>query len=195
MGSTPSSTGSEASERRASVATERREDGRIAAAFTSVEPSVRDLDPAVRDELLGLLGLSAADVRADRPVRESYAGNWHPVVSLSELATFDTFTFHPAAVRALMDRQGWTGTVTVVWEDGASVEARNLFPVGTMAEDPATGSAAASLGAYLRDLGAVRTPGRLTVHQGRHVGRPSVLRVVVPETGGITVSGSALPVG
>lgn len=176
------------------VATETREDGRVAAAFTSVEPSVRDLDPAVRDELLALLGLTVGDVRADRPVREAYAGNWHPVVSLGDLATFDAFTFDPAAVRALMDRQGWTGTVTVVWEDGASIEARNLFPVGTMAEDPATGSAAASLGAYLRDLGALPSSGRLTVHQGRHVGRPSVLRVVVPESGGITVIGSALAV-
>lgn len=172
------------------VATERREDGRVTAAFTSVEPAVRDLDPAVRDELLALLGLGVADVRHDRPVLEAYAGNWHPVVSLTEQQAFDGFTFDPAAVRTLMERQGWTGTVTVVWE-GEQVEARNLFPVGTMAEDPATGSAAASLGAYLREIGAVRAPYRMTVHQGRHVGRPSVLRVEVPATGGITVSGTA----
>jgi len=179
------------------VATTRRGDGRVVAAFTSVEPAGRDLDPAVRDELLGLLGLGVDDVRPDRPVREAYAGNWHPVVSLAERATFDAFTFDPAAVRALMDARGWTGTVSVVWEqaDGTDVEARNLFPVGTMAEDPATGSAAAALGAYLRDIAAVPAPFRMTVHQGRHVGRPSVLRVAVPTSGGITVSGTARPVG
>lgn len=180
------------------VTTELGADGRVSASFTSVEPAVRPLDDDVRDELLGLLGLAPGQLRADRPVLEAYAGNWHPVVSLAERAALDSFTFDPARVRALMDRRGWTGTVTVVWEDAADptgpvVEARNLFPVGTMSEDPATGSAAASLGAYLRETGAVDAPFVMTVHQGRHVGRPSVLRATVPTTGGVTVSGSALP--
>lgn len=180
------------------VTTEVRTDGRVSASFTSVEPRVRPLDADVRDELLGLLGLVPERVRDDRPVLEAYAGNWHPVVSLADREVFDSFAFDPARVRALMDRRGWTGTVTVVWEDdpdatGQVVEARNLFPVGTMSEDPATGSAAASLGAYLRETGAVDAPFAMTVHQGRHVGRPSVLRASVPTTGGVTVSGSALP--
>lgn len=172
------------------------QDGAVVAAFTSVPPAVRELDAPVRDELLGLLGLTPADVAEGRPVLEAFAGNWHPVVVVADRARFHGFGFDPAAVRALMDAQGWTGTVTVVHERGDGVvEARNLFPVGAITEDPATGSAAASLGAYLRHLGAVAPPARFTVHQGRHVGRPSVLLVDVPAEGGITVSGTATVLG
>ncbi|GAA4667707.1 PhzF family phenazine biosynthesis protein [Frondihabitans cladoniiphilus] len=74
------------------------------------------------------------------------------------------------------------------------VEARNIFPVGTITEDPATGSAAAAFGGYLRALGLVTPPARVEIHQGRHVGRPSLLVVDVPAVGGITVSGSARPI-
>ncbi len=53
---------------------------------------------------------------------------------------------------AQMSRQGWTGTITVLHEAGTNeFLARNLFPVGRITEDPVTGSAAASTGAYLRD--------------------------------------------
>jgi predicted PhzF superfamily epimerase YddE/YHI9 len=34
----------------------------------------------------------------------------------------------------------------------------------------------------------------VTIRQGRHVGRPSLLLVDVPEAGGITVTGSATPI-
>ncbi|MCS5723280.1 PhzF family phenazine biosynthesis protein [Herbiconiux sp. CPCC 203407] len=173
----------------------------LVASFVSVEPSVRMLPAGVEERLLGLLGLTAADLDPRWPVREAFAGNRHPVVPLASEAVFDAFAFDPGAVRALMDEQGWKGTVTVVLLPAAAgpgagsleVEARNLFPVGDITEDPATGSAAASLGGYLRELGAVRAPARVLVHQGRHVGRPSVLAVEVPETGGIAVGGGADP--
>lgn len=168
--------------------------GETTASFTSVSPDVRRLDPAVATALLGLLGLTAADLDDALPPRESFAGNWHPIVAVRELSTFDAFTFDPASIRALMDAQDWTGTVTVVHavSDGFDeFEARNLFPVGAITEDPATGSAAASLGAYLRAIDRITPPARLTIHQGRHVGRPSLLRVDVPAEGGITVTGTA----
>ena len=168
-------------------------------------PEVRELDPAVQDELLGLLGLRAEELRVGWPLLEAYAGNWHPIVALADRGAFDRFTFDPAEVRKLMDRRGWTGTVAVVWSGPGSaagssqeplvVEARNLFPVGTLSEDPATGSAAAALGGYLRETGLLPAAARLTVHQGRHVGRPSVLSVEVPVAGGIRVSGSASSIG
>jgi hypothetical protein len=39
----------------------------------------------------------------------------------------------------------------------------------------------------------IAPPARFVVRQGRHVGRPSVLVVDVPVTGGITVTGTATP--
>jgi PhzF family phenazine biosynthesis protein len=184
------------------------------AAFTSVTPDVRVPDEGVADDLLALLGLTPADLDPRFPLLESFAGNWHPVVAVASAATFDAFTFDPAALRALMDRRGWRGTVTVMHAPAAraaaphasapasapaapaelEVETRNLFPVGAITEDPATGSAAASLGGYLRHLGALTPPARLTIHQGRHVGRPSLLVATIPPSGGIRVEGTATPV-
>ncbi|WP_306986835.1 PhzF family phenazine biosynthesis protein [Arthrobacter silviterrae] len=57
--------------------------------------------------------------------------------------------------------------------------------------DPATGSAAASLGGYLRAIESVTAPCEVEVHQGSHIGRPSLLKVEIPPTGGIVVSGTA----
>ena len=162
--------------------------GQVQATFTSVEPRVRELEPSVATELLGLLGLDRADLDPALPLLEAFAGNWHPVVAVADRGRFDSFGFEPSAVRSLMDRRGWAGTVTVVHRcDRDLFEARNLFPVGTITEDPATGSAAASLGGYLRALG--EAPVRFEIRQGHHVGRPCRLVVEVPLAGGIRVSG------
>ncbi|MFG6278746.1 PhzF family phenazine biosynthesis isomerase [Microbacterium sp. 5K110] len=174
----------------------RDDDGRIAAGFTSVEPVLRDFHDPV--PLLGLLGLNADDLDPRMPLAEAFAGNWHPVVAVRTLERFDAFGYEADALRVLMDERGWTGTVTVVHAagevaDGAVIEARNLFPVGDITEDPATGSAAAALGAYLRDRLGMPAPFHVTVHQGRHIGRPSILKVDAPSVGGIQVSGTAVP--
>jgi PhzF family phenazine biosynthesis protein len=175
-----------------SIAT-RKVDGLVSAAFTSVEPEVRALDEAVLDSLLDLLGATPGDLHPDYPPRLAFAGNWHPVLVFADRETFDSFGFDPAAMRALMDTQGWAGTVTTLRVVGpGAFEARNLFPVGVITEDPATGSAAASVGGYLRSLGAA--PGRIVIHQGAHVGRPGLLAVDIPAEGGIVVSGTAVPI-
>ena len=95
-----------------------------------------------------------------------------------------------------MAEQGWRATVAVVARIGeGEFEARNPFPPGGVREDPATGSAAAALGGYLRALGLVDPPARVTVRQGRHVGRPGLLTVDIPAgDGGIAVSGRAVPI-
>lgn len=180
------------------IETTLRPDGRqILASFTSVEPAVRDLEPAIADRLLALLDLDRSDLDEQWPLRESFAGNWHPIIAIRAQSVFDAFQFDPVHMRALMDAAGWTGTVTVVCRqrpDDAGrlvVESRNLFPVGDITEDPATGSAAASLGGYLRAIGAIAPPAQFVVRQGRHVERPSVLLVDVPSAGGITVTGTA----
>jgi len=180
------------------VTTQREADGRLSAAFTSVEPYVIDLEDDVADRLLGLLGLTRADLDDRMPLAQSFAGNLHPVVAVTSRELFDSFTFEPGPLRALLDERGWKGTVIVVHVDdpigdGVVIEARNLFPVADITEDPATGSAAASLGAYLRDRVGVPAPFAFSVQQGRHIGRPSVLDVEVPASGGIRVRGGATP--
>jgi len=170
-------------------------DGGARASFTSPEPRVEPLAAGVLARLLAVLGLRATDLDDSRPVLAAWAGNLHPVLPVVDRAAFDGFVVDAGALRPLMDEQGWAGTVTVVHElgvddDGTLVlEARNPFPVGTLVEDPATGSAAAALGGWLRASGRVVPPVRVRVHQGAHVGRPGVLDVLVPVTGGVVVSG------
>ena len=150
------------------------------------------------DALLELIGVDRTQLDERYPPRLASAGNQHPIVVITDSRVFDGFVFDPGAVRAFMDAQGWPATITVlhrIMDAPGGVlrfEARNLFPVGRITEDPATGSAAAAVGGYLRALGAVTPPQRVIIEQGRHVGRPGELTVDVPERGGIVVSGRAV---
>lgn len=163
------------------------------ASFTSVEPWVEVLPADALEAVLALLGLSASDLDPGHPPRLAFAGNPHPLLVVEDPAVFDGFGFDPVAARALMDAAGWPATIIVLHERALTEwEARNVFPVGTLSEDPATGAAAAATGAYLRATGAVSPPARVRIRQGRHVGRPGVLDVDIPVAGGITVSGAAV---
>jgi len=111
-----------------------------------------------------------------------------------------------AAVGRLTERLGVIGVYPFALiqpaaaAPGAAVEARARFfaPSAGIAEDPASGSAAGPLGAYLSVRG--RLPGgRLTVHQGIEMGRPSRLEVEVEagDAGGgtvVRVAGRVVPV-
>ncbi|WP_375400019.1 PhzF family phenazine biosynthesis protein [uncultured Amnibacterium sp.] len=166
--------------------------GGIVAEFTSPEPRITAIDPDVLRRLLQILALQLDDLSDSFPPRLADAGNVHPVLALRERDRFDTIGFDPTVLRRLMVEQGWAATVTILFPlDALTLEARNLFPVGTMNEDPATGSAAAAVGGYLRALDLVEPPARIVIRQGHHVGIPCRLEVAVPPHGGITVSGSA----
>jgi PhzF family phenazine biosynthesis protein len=173
--------------------TTRVEDGVRSASFTSVEPYVETLEERVLTALLELLGIGRVDLDPKHPPMLVFAGNRHPLLVLADLELFDAFTFDPVAARALMDAEGWPATIIVLHDRGQGQwDARNIFPVGTLIEDPATGAAAAATGAYLRSTGAVSAPARIRISQGRHVGRPGLLAVDVPAAGGITVTGEAV---
>jgi len=178
----------------------RAEGGELLAAFTSVDTAVEHFPEFVLDALLELLGVDRTQLDERYPPMLASAGNTHPVIVIAAASVFDDFRFDPGAMRAFMDAQGWPATVTVLHrvsdatEGALRFEARNLFPVGRITEDPATGSAAAAVGGYLRGIGAVRPPARVVIEQGRHVGRPGRLVVDIPEQGGIVVSGRAVPI-
>ena len=178
-------------------------DGALRAAFTSVGTDTRPMPEHVLDALLDLIGVDRGDLDERHPPLLAYGGNWHPILVIDGAEAFDGFGFDPAVARSLMDEHGWPATITVVRrlrgaaeeaDGGLRLEARNIFPVGRITEDPATGAAAAATGAYLRALGAVVPPARVVIEQGRHVGRPGELVVDIPERGGIVVSGRAVPI-
>jgi trans-2,3-dihydro-3-hydroxyanthranilate isomerase len=60
--------------------------------------------------------------------------------------------------------------------DPTRIDVRMFAPLAGVAEDPATGSAAAALGAVLNSLEPAHSS--FTLSQGRHIGRPSTIEVV-----------------
>jgi trans-2,3-dihydro-3-hydroxyanthranilate isomerase len=147
------------------------------------------LDP---EPLLGAAGLDAAALSGLAPTRTAGAGR--------------DWTFLPvtddAVTRAVPD---WatlrrvspaTGLAVFSWADGTA-HLRALVEQGF--EDPATGSAALGLGAYLAASGLVGDGSTAyRIAQGAEIGRSSILHGTVEVTAGrvtsVTVRGGVVPV-
>jgi len=142
--------------------------------------------------LLGLFGLGRGDLDDTLPLEVAHAGADHPVLPLAARATLAAMDYRFDDLRDLCAARGWT-TVALVHRAGAATwHARNAFPVGGVVEDPATGAAAAALGGLLRRHGLLPDDGRVIVHQGDDMGRPSRLLVDATGSGGVRVSGTAV---
>ena len=168
-----------------------RRGGRLVAALTSVATKQRPVEKVLLEAALRTLGWRSDELDATlRPV-VAYAGAWHLVIAAATRARLGNLDYDFDRLKALMLENDLT-TLQLVWRERTDLfHARNPFPVGGVVEDPATGAAAAALGGYLRDAGFVSTPFRFVIHQGDDMGRPSVLTVDVPGSGGVVVSGTA----
>jgi PhzF family phenazine biosynthesis protein len=164
------------------------------ATLTSVEPRVTEIPAADLARLLSLLRLAEADLDPALPPKVAFAGVSHPVVALASRDALSELEYDFDGLRALMEERDWT-TIQVVWQSSPTqFRARDPFPVGGVVEDPATGAAAAALGAYLREIGAISPPASIEILQGEEIGRPSRIFVAIPREGGIGVTGTAVPI-
>jgi PhzF family phenazine biosynthesis protein len=169
-------------------------DETMMATLVSVEPRVVPLDTDDLDRILTALGWHRDQLDPALPPAVAYAGAWHPVIFAATRARLAQLDYDFNALADLMAPRGWT-TVNLVWrEDAQTFHARNPFPPGGVVEDPATGAAAAALGAYLAVRDALPAQRTFTIHQGEDLGRPSRLTVSVPRdvSEGIRVSGTAV---
>ena len=172
-------------------------DAGFVATLTSVPPRVESLDAADLDGVLAALRWHRDDLDPVLPPAVAYAGAWHPVIAVASRARLADLHYDFDALAALMASRDWT-TINLVWrEDAHTLHARNPFPPGGVVEDPATGAAAAALGAYLAGQDQLPDDRRFTIHQGHDLGCPSVLRVDVPVDvrDGVRVSGTAVEIG
>jgi PhzF family phenazine biosynthesis protein len=168
--------------------------GAVTATLTSVEPHVDELTSDADLELaLAALRWTRADLDPALPPRIAYAGARHLILAAATRARLADLDYDFDALKTYMMDRDLT-TVDLVHREGDTMfHARNPFPVGGVVEDPATGAAAAAFGAYLRALGAVTPPVRVTVRQGDDMGRPSELLVDVDAaTGPVRVTGRAV---
>lgn len=167
-------------------------DQRWRASLLSVPTRHAPAPPALLDSALALLGWSDADLDPDIPPVVAYAGAWHLVLATPSATRLAALDYDFDALQALMLAHELT-TVQLLRRTGDGLfESRNPFPVGGVVEDPATGAAAAAFAGYLRDAGLVAAPARLQIRQGHHMGRPSLIDVDIPATGGVLVSGEAV---
>jgi PhzF family phenazine biosynthesis protein len=172
-------------------------DGVLTATLTSVDPEVFPIGGADVDAALTALRWTRDDLDPALPPRIAYAGARHLVLAAATRERLAELAYDFDALKAYMsDPDRDLTTVDLVWrEDATTFHARNPFPVGGVVEDPATGAAAAAFGAYLRALGAVTPPVRVTVHQGEDMGRPSRLFIdLEPGRAAVQVTGGAVPI-
>ncbi len=125
-----------------------------------------------------VLGLAASDVDPSLPVQDWSVGPGFVIAPLRGIAALRRASLHDVPELA---RLGHTGILTVSLEPYDATHelaARVFFDAFGAREDPATGSAAACLAAYLV---AHRFRGRnevdLRVAQGREIRRPSLLHL------------------
>jgi PhzF family phenazine biosynthesis protein len=178
------------------VRTRRDGDGRIAATLTSVPARVEPLAAADLEELLAALRWDRGDLDAGFPPRVGFAGVFHPILAAATRERLGALDYDYDRLGALMAARQWT-TAQLVWrETDTFFHARDPFPPGGTVEDPATGAAAAAFGGYLRDLGMVTPPARITILQGEDLGRPGRLVVDIPaDRPEIDVTGTAVRIG
>jgi PhzF family phenazine biosynthesis protein len=177
------------------VSTRRDDQGRVTATLTSVPPRVEPIADGDLEELLAALRWPAADLDPELPPRVGFAGAYHPVVAAGTRERLADLDYDFDRLGALMALRDWT-TIQLVWrEEPTRFHSRNPFPPGGVVEDPATGAAAAALGAYLRELGLVEPPATVTILQGEDLGRPGRLLVDLhADRAEIDVTGAAVAI-
>jgi trans-2,3-dihydro-3-hydroxyanthranilate isomerase len=130
------------------------------------------------DLVAAAASLSVDDLHPDLPPQVVSTGLGPLIAPVRDIATLRRAERNPSALRALVRRSGGEALYLFAL-DGVGIEARMFDPGVGIGEDPATGSAAGPLGAYLAEHGAAGLPGTVVVRQGAQVGRPSELRVEV----------------
>ena len=139
-------------------------------------------DPVPRDEVAAVLCIDEDEIDPGfepTPVGTGLTYTIIPLVSQRALAHVQLdLDFLPAFERdhAEVYPCAFTG------RDDPWIEARGLFPFAGIPEDPATGSAAGPLAAFMARHGRLGPGERRVVLQGQHIARPSRLVVSVGGT-------------
>ena len=162
------------------------------AALTSVTPSHEIASDALLDEILDSLRWSRRDLDPSIPSARANGGVWHFVIAAASRDRLARLEYDFDALKETMLRENLTTIQLIYRESKTLFHSRNPFPVGGVVEDPATGAAAAALGGYLRDARLIEVPATVEIRQGEDMGRPSLITVDIPRSGGIVVKGGAV---
>jgi PhzF family phenazine biosynthesis protein len=177
------------------VVTFQNEQGELAAEMTSVAPRTAQPEPQVVSDALQALHWSADDLDPEFPVLLANAGSEHLILVSKTRQRLAALDYDFQALAKLMQHQALV-TLQLIWpESKKRYHSRNPYAGSGVVEDPATGSAAAAFGGYLRELGVIGDNAEFTIMQGVEMGRPSELKVsVIGGEPGVRVTGAAHPI-
>jgi trans-2,3-dihydro-3-hydroxyanthranilate isomerase len=130
-----------------------------------------------RAALAAALGLKPGDFDSKLPIEFVSTGIPNLVVPLASRAVLARIQMNMRALFQVISGNG-TMAYCFVLDGPGRVSARGMLPWGIL-EDPATGSASGSLGAYLVKHERLRAGEILRISQGVDMGRPSEIQVVV----------------
>jgi trans-2,3-dihydro-3-hydroxyanthranilate isomerase len=169
------------------------QDGRPARVTMTQKPARFFPARVPRAALMKSLGLKPSDLHPRLPLEYVSTGIFNLMVPLRSRATLRRIKMDVHSLSKLISSHGVLAYCFVLAGHG-KVFSRGMIP-WELLEDPATGSAAGSLGAYLVRHGKLAPGKTLRITQGVEMGRPSRIRVqVADERGQLTprVSGSAV---
>ena len=186
------------------VSVEQRHGEKTFAQFSAAQMPETGPPPPPADVLADLLGLDTHQVQPDEPIEAVSCGVPYLFVPLTGLNAMRDIQIDATIFRDTLSDY-WAGAV-LAWtyetvDENVDVHARMFAPLIGIAEDPATGSAAAALAGYFGSRpsqGTAKLSWR--IEQGLEMGRPSVLEVEADKTeteivavrvGGSTISVSS----
>ena len=167
--------------------------GRVVRVTMTQKPASFKRARFTRAALAETLGLKPSDLAASLPLEFVSTGISNLMVPVSRRSVLPRIHMNMRALAHLISSSGTMAYCFALGGRGR-VFARGMVPWGII-EDPATGSAGGSLGAYLVQHGQLRASEGLTIMQGVEMGRPSEIQVeITAERGRLTpkVSGSAV---
>jgi len=143
-----------------------------------------------RDAVMAAVGLGAEDAHPELAPQVVSTGMPHVMAPVAEQAALARAVPDYSTIFKLSEPHG-SVVIYLAWldPDTETIRARSFTRTVEMGEDPATGSAAGPLGAYLQERIGTN---RLLIRQGEEMGRPSVLKVEMAD-GRPRVSGGVIP--
>ncbi|MBI4261633.1 MAG: PhzF family phenazine biosynthesis protein [Actinobacteria bacterium] len=151
-----------------------------------------------RPRVAAAVGLPVAGLHPDLVPLAVSTGLRHLIVPAADAAAVEGARPDFDPLQELVAEVGADGLYLFAMTGDRTARARFFAPELGISEDPATGSAAGPLGAYLSEHGVGGMPGRLLVLQGEEVGRPSLLEVDVDRNADawhVVVGGGVFVVG
>lgn len=135
--------------------------------------------PCSAAPLAKALGLRAAYIDSALPIEVVSTGIFNMMIPIVSRAALSRIRVDIRALYSLLAKSGVMAYCFTLTGAGKA-QTRGLLPWGVQ-EDPATGSAAGSLGAYLVRHGKLALGQQLTIQQGIEMGRPSEINVAITE--------------